>query len=170
MLIFYVYLNLCSTLSDTCIYANASYKRLCGYIQICLRSKTDLVLHLHTYIMRAAKILSRLRICIDLPKPSLIASLKISCTGTAIVRLPLPQRDDCKTRRTCEHPEKGDGGQGVWAPQSQIYRVPYQYWFGISGKSQSYQASIQCWAIISPPVCLLCLVWLFTSRSTAMVI
>ena len=31
------------------------------------------------------------------------------------------------------------------------YRVPQQYWSGSCGKSQSYQANSQCWAIISPP-------------------
>ena len=77
---------------------------------------TDLILHLHSYMMRAAKILSWLRICHDLPTPSLIASLSISCTATAIVRLPLPQRDDRKTWRTCEHPERGWAGEGGLGP------------------------------------------------------
>ena len=31
--------------------------------------------------------------------------------------------------------------------KSQKYGVSYQYW----SRSQSYQASIQCWAIIGPP-------------------
>ena len=29
-------------------------------------------------------------------------------------------------------------------------RVPYKYWSGSKGKSQSYQAGIQCWATIGP--------------------
>ena len=34
---------------------------------------------------------------------------------------------------------------------SQKYRVSWQYWSGSPEKSQSYQASIQCWAIIGTP-------------------
>ena len=164
--LFFVYLNLCSTYQ---IHVYTQMRLINAYADIFRYAcglNTDLILHLHTYIMRSAKILSRLRICIDLPKPSLIASLKISCTGMAIVRLPLPERDDRKTWRTCEHPERGRGAGGL-GTRSQIYRVPCKYWFGTPGKSQSYQAIIQCWAIISPPVCLL---WLFTSHSKAMVI
>ena len=35
--------------------------------------------------------------------------------------------------------------------KSQKIRVSKQYWSGSPEKSQSYQDSIQCWAIIGPP-------------------
>ena len=47
------------------------------------------------------------------------------------------------------------GGQGVRTPpppkKSQKYRFSLQYWSGSPEKSQSYQASNKCWAIICPP-------------------
>ena len=55
---------------------------------------------------------------------------------------------------TCADPE-GGGGRGSGPPPtgiSQKYRVSKQYWSGSPSKSQSYQASIQCRAIISTPV------------------
>ena len=36
-------------------------------------------------------------------------------------------------------------------PEGRGQLVPQQYWFGSPGKSQSYQASVQCWTIIGPP-------------------
>ena len=47
----------------------------------------------------------------------------------------------------------GDGGSGPPPPvkKSQKYRVSKQYWFGSPEKSQSFQASIQCWANIGTP-------------------
>ena len=49
--------------------------------------------------------------------------------------------------------ERGDRGSGPPPPpeKSQKIRVSKQYWSGSPAKSQSYQASIQCWAIIGPP-------------------
>ena len=45
----------------------------------------------------------------------------------------------------------GGGGKGVQTPEnSPKYRVSEQYWSGSPEKSQSYQASIQCWDIIGP--------------------
>ena len=46
---------------------------------------------------------------------------------------------------------RGDGGRGLRSPLGKLqrYRVPYQYWSGSPDKSQSYQDSIQYWAIIS---------------------
>ena len=38
-----------------------------------------------------------------------------------------------------------EGEQRVW---TQKYRASQQYWSGSPEKSQNYQASIQCWAII----------------------
>ena len=46
---------------------------------------------------------------------------------------------------------------GTWGPEpppsqkSQKYRVSWQYWSGSPEKSQSYQATIQCWAIMGSP-------------------
>ena len=50
-------------------------------------------------------------------------------------------------------PEWGGGGGAVRTPseKSHKYSVSLQYWLGSPGKSQSYKASIQCWAIIGPP-------------------
>ena len=47
----------------------------------------------------------------------------------------------------------GDRGSGPPPPPGKLqkYRVPLQYWSGSFEKSQSYQASIPCWAIIGPP-------------------
>ena len=47
----------------------------------------------------------------------------------------------------------GGGGTGGPAPlkNHKKYRVSKQYWSGSSEKSQSYQASIQCWANIGTP-------------------
>ena len=47
----------------------------------------------------------------------------------------------------------GGGGPRVRTPpeNSQKFRVSKQYWSESPKKSQSYQASIQCWAIIGPP-------------------
>ena len=49
---------------------------------------------------------------------------------------------------------EGGGGQGVRTPplKSQKYTVSKQYWSGSTEKLQSYQASIQCWAVIGPLV------------------
>ena len=56
----------------------------------------------------------------------------------------------CFRRRTMRM--RGSRGGGVRGPEpsgkSQSCRVPKQYWSGSPGKSQSYQFSIQCWAII----------------------
>ena len=44
------------------------------------------------------------------------------------------------------------GNRGSGPPEtSQKIRVSKQYWSRSLEKSQSYQASIQCWAIIGPP-------------------
>ena len=45
------------------------------------------------------------------------------------------------------------GGGGTPPPPEKIksYRFSEQYWSGSLAKSQSYQASTQCWAIIGPP-------------------
>ena len=48
----------------------------------------------------------------------------------------------------------GDRGSGPPPPpekKSKSYRVSSQYWSEFPGKSQSYQASFQCWTIIGPP-------------------
>ena len=47
----------------------------------------------------------------------------------------------------------GGGGQGVptHPVKSQKYRVSQEYWSGSPEKPQSYQASIQFWAIIGTP-------------------
>ena len=50
--------------------------------------------------------------------------------------------------------QRWDRGSGPPPPplrKSQKIRVSKQYWSRSPEKSQSYQASIQCWAIISPP-------------------
>ena len=44
----------------------------------------------------------------------------------------------------------GGGGKEVRTPPEK-YRVSLQYWSGSPEKSQSYQARIQCWAIIGTP-------------------
>ena len=49
-------------------------------------------------------------------------------------------------------PEGGTGGPDPpSAEKSQKIRVSKQYWSRSPEKSQSYQASIQCWVIIGPP-------------------
>ena len=52
--------------------------------------------------------------------------------------------------------QRGGGGAGVQTPPPPLknhkkYRVSLQYWSESHEKSQSYQASTQCWAIISRP-------------------
>ena len=49
---------------------------------------------------------------------------------------------------------EGVGGQGARTPteKSQKYRASLQYWSDSPVKPHSLQASIQCWAIIGPPV------------------
>ena len=60
-------------------------------------------------------------------------------------------------RQTCllsKADTEGGGGGRVSGPhpeKSQNIRVSRKYWSGTPEKSQSYQASIQCWAIIDPP-------------------
>ena len=51
----------------------------------------------------------------------------------------------------CGYP---DGGEGVWTPLKNHKAIGFskQYCPGSPEKSQSYQVSIQCWAIIGPPV------------------
>ena len=46
---------------------------------------------------------------------------------------------------------RGSRGGGVGWKITKKYRVSLQYWSGSSGKSQSYKASIHCWAIICTP-------------------
>ena len=52
----------------------------------------------------------------------------------------------------CADPEVGEwarwSGPHPRREKTQSYRVSQQYWSGCPGKSQSYQASIYCWAII----------------------
>ena len=45
--------------------------------------------------------------------------------------------------------QRGDRGSGP--PEKSQIRFSKQYWSRSPEKSQSYQASIQCWAIIGPP-------------------
>ena len=48
--------------------------------------------------------------------------------------------------------QRGAGGPDPLPPEkSQQIKVSKQYWSRSSEKSQSYKASIQCWAIIGPP-------------------
>ena len=47
--------------------------------------------------------------------------------------------------------QRGDRGSGPPPLKNHKNRVSKQYWFRSPEKSQSYQASIQCWAIIGPP-------------------
>ena len=50
--------------------------------------------------------------------------------------------------------EGGTGGPDPPPPteKSQKIWVPYKYWSRSQAKSQSFQAGIQCWATIGPPV------------------
>ena len=48
-------------------------------------------------------------------------------------------------------PEGGDRGSRPCLKNQKKYRVSKQYWSLSPEKSQSYQASIQCWANIGPP-------------------
>ena len=45
----------------------------------------------------------------------------------------------------------GDRWSDLPSGKTQKYRLSKQYWSGSPEKSQSYQASIQCWAIIGTP-------------------
>ena len=47
--------------------------------------------------------------------------------------------------------QRGDRGSGPPPPEKSQKWVSKQYWSRFPKKSQSYQASIQCWAIIGPP-------------------
>ena len=52
---------------------------------------------------------------------------------------------------TCADPEgRGGGAGGLDPPPLKNYKIK-QYWSRSPEKSQSCQASIQCWAIIGPP-------------------
>ena len=57
-------------------------------------------------------------------------------------------------RFACADPEGGAGGPDSPPPplkNKKRYRLSKQYWAGSPEKSQSYKASIQCWAAIGPP-------------------
>ena len=47
--------------------------------------------------------------------------------------------------------QMGEGAGDPTAIKPQKYRISRQYWSGCPEKSQSYQTSFQCWAIIGPP-------------------
>ena len=51
----------------------------------------------------------------------------------------------------CAGPEVGDRGSRSPLKIHSKYRVSYKYWPGSPKKSQGYQASIKCWAIIGTP-------------------
>ena len=51
------------------------------------------------------------------------------------------------------HGSRGRGAGDQNTPlKTQSYRLAWKYWSRSHGKSQSYQASIQCWAIADPSV------------------
>ena len=72
----------------------------------------------------------------------LLIHVLISCEQTSM----------CTTYISCADP-KGVGTGVPDPPPWKItkYRVSQQYWSGSPEKSKSYQASVQCWAIIGTP-------------------